>query len=89
MGHMPPHPRLNLSGTLTYMKTAYGPTGIPMRLPPQSHHYPQVNQQFPFLSTLDLPNFSIVLNDPILHSPHWLVIPSKLPSNIPKFDDKL
>jgi hypothetical protein len=70
------------------MQTAYGPTGIPTRLPPQSHQYPQVNRQFPFLSTLYLPDLSRILNDPILHSPHWPVIPAKLPSDIPKFDGK-
>jgi hypothetical protein len=70
------------------MQTAYGPTGIPMGLPPQSHQYPQVNRQLPFLATLDLPDLSRILNDPILHSPHWPVIPAKLPSDIPKFDGK-
>jgi hypothetical protein len=89
MGYMPPHPRLNLSRTSTYMQTDYGPTSMPIRLPPQSHQYPQVNRQFPFLSTLYLPNLSRILNDPILHSPHWPIIPSKLSSNIPKFDGKL
>jgi hypothetical protein len=52
MPQNPPQP--NLSGLSTYMQTAYGPTGIPMGLPPQSHQYPQVNRQFPFLATLDL-----------------------------------
>jgi hypothetical protein len=89
MGYMPPHPRSNLSGHSMYMQTAYGPTGIPMGLPPQSHQYPQVNRQLPFLATLDLPDLSRILNDPILHSPHWPVIPAKLPSDIPKFDGKL
>jgi hypothetical protein len=28
------------------------------------------------------------MNDPIFHSPVWLIIPAKLPSNIPKFDEK-
>jgi hypothetical protein len=88
MGYMPPHPCLNLSGTSTYMQTAYGPTGIPMGLPPQSHQYPQVNRQLPFLATLDLPDLSRILNDPILHSPHWPIIPAKLPFDIPKFDSK-
>jgi hypothetical protein len=89
MGYMPPNPpRQNLSGLSTYMQTAYGPTGIPMGLPPQSHQYPHVNRQFPFLATLDLPDLSRILNDPILHSPHWPVIPAKLPSDIPKFDGR-
>jgi hypothetical protein len=58
-------------------------------LPPQSHQYPQVNRQLPFLTTLDLRDLSRILNDPIHHSPQWPVIPAKLPSNIPKFDDKV
>jgi hypothetical protein len=77
-----------MPGYSHYMKTAYGPTGLPTRLPPQSHQYPQVNQQLPFLTTLDLLYLSRILNDPIHHSPQWLVIPAKLPSDIPKFDDK-
>jgi hypothetical protein len=70
------------------MQTAYGPTGLPTRLPPQSHQYPHVNRQLPFLATLDLPNLSMILNDPICHSPQWPTIPTKLPSDIPKFDGK-
>jgi hypothetical protein len=70
------------------MHIAYGPTGIPARLPPQIHQYPHVNRKLPFLATLDLPNLSRILNDPILHSPHWPIIPAKIPSDIPKFDGK-
>jgi hypothetical protein len=88
MGYMPPHQQPNLPGSSHYMQTAYGPTGIPMGLPPQSHQYPHVNRQLPFLATLDLPDLSRILNDPIRHSPQWPVIPAKLPSDIPKFDGK-
>jgi hypothetical protein len=70
------------------MQTTYSPTGIPMGLPPQSHQYLHVNRQLPFLATSDLPDLSRILNDPILHSPHWPVIPTNLPSDIPKFDGK-
>jgi hypothetical protein len=61
-----------------------GPTGVP--LPHQ--HYPQINQQLPFLATLDLLNLSQLTNDPIYHSLVWPAIPAKLPSDIPKFDGK-
>jgi hypothetical protein len=88
MGYMPPHTHLNLLGPLPHMKTSYGPTCILTRLPPQSHQYPQVNIKLPFLATLDLPDLSRILNDPILHSPHWPVIPAKLPFDIQKFDSK-
>jgi hypothetical protein len=80
IGYMPPHQQPNLPGSSHYMQTAYGPTGIPMGLPPQSHQYPHVNRQLPFLATLDLPDLSRILNDPINHSPQWPVIPAKLPS---------
>jgi hypothetical protein len=40
------------------------------------------------LATLDLPDLSRILNDPIRHSPQWPAIPAKLPSDIPKFDGK-
>jgi hypothetical protein len=89
MGYMsqnPPQP--SLSGLSNYLQTAYGPTGIPMGLPPQNYQFPQVNRQLPFLATLDLPDLSRILNDPILHSPHWPIIPAKLPSDIPKFDGR-
>jgi hypothetical protein len=85
MGYMPPNPRLNLPGPSPYMQTTYGPTGIPTGFPPQSHQYPHMNRQLPFLATLDLPNLSRILNDHVLHSPHWPVIPTKLPYDIPKF----
>jgi hypothetical protein len=70
------------------MKTTYGPTSLPMGLPPQSHQYPHVHRKLPFLATLDLLDLSRILNDPIHHSPHWPAIPAKLPSNIPKFYGK-
>jgi hypothetical protein len=79
-------PQPNLSGLSNYFQTSYGPTGIPTRLPPQKYQFPQVNRKLPFLATLDLPNLSRILNDHILHSPYWPVIPAKLSSDIPKFD---
>jgi hypothetical protein len=48
-----------------------------------------VNRQLPFLATLDFPDLSGILNDPIRHSPQWPVIPAKLPLDIPKFDGKV
>jgi hypothetical protein len=37
---------------------------------------------------LDLPDLSRILNDHILHSSQWPAIPTKLPSDILKFDGK-
>jgi hypothetical protein len=89
MNYLPPHQPLNLPGSLHYMQISYGLIGLPMGLPPQIHQYPHVNRQLPFVATQDLPDLSRILNDPIHHSPQWPAIPTKLPSNIPKFDGKL
>jgi hypothetical protein len=89
MGYMPPHQQPNLPVSSHYMKTCYGPTSIPTGIPPQSHQYPHVNRQLPFLATLDLPDLYRILNDPIHPSPQWPVTPTKLPFEIPKFDGKV
>jgi hypothetical protein len=52
---------------------------------PHQYHS-QINRQLPVLATLDLPDLCRLTNDPIFHSPIWLVIPAKLPSDILKFD---
>jgi len=49
---------------------------------------PSLHQPLPFLATLDLLDLSQLTNDPISHSWLWPPIPSKLPSDIPKFDGK-
>jgi hypothetical protein len=54
---------------------------------PHQYH-PQVNQQLPFLATLNLLDLSRLTNDLIFHSLVWPVIQDKLPSDIPKFDGK-
>jgi hypothetical protein len=87
-GYYPILPPQGQPGSSLWGKTAYAPTGLPTGLPPQSHQYPQVNRKLPFLATLDLPDLSRILNDPIRHSPQWPAIPAKLPSDIPKFDGK-
>jgi hypothetical protein len=45
----------------------------------QNYQFPQVNRQLSFLTALDLPDLSRILDDHILHSSYWPVIPSKLP----------
>jgi hypothetical protein len=90
MGYLPQNPpQPNLLGLSNYLQTAYGPTGIPTRLPPHNYQFPQVNRQLPFLATLDLSDLSRILNDPIFHYPYWPIIPAKLPSDIPKFDGRV
>ena len=44
--------------------------------------------RLPFLATLNLPDLSRLMNDPVSHNPSWPTIPNKLPSNIPKFEGK-
>jgi hypothetical protein len=89
MSYFLPQQPLNLPGSSHYMQTAYGPTGLSMGLPPQSHQYSHVNRQLPFLATLDLQDMSRILNDSICHSPQWPAIPAKLLFDIPKFDGKV
>jgi len=45
-----------------------------------------LNQQLPFVATLELPDLNRLTNDPIAYAPWWPVIPHKLPSDIPKFN---
>ena len=47
-------------------------------------HHPRL----PFLTTLNLPDLSRLTNDPVAHDPAWPAIPTKLPSDIPKFEPK-
>jgi hypothetical protein len=42
-----------------------------------------------YLASLNILDLSKLMNDPILHDPTWPAIPTKLPSNIPKFEGKL
>jgi hypothetical protein len=43
----------------------------------------------PYLASLNIPDLSKLKNDPILHDPTWPNMPTKLPSDIPKFEEKL
>lgn len=47
------------------------------------------NPQLPFLTTLELLDVSKLTNDPILHNPYWPSVPTKIPSDCPKFDGKV
>jgi hypothetical protein len=52
--------------------------------------FPGYNQQLklPFLATLHLVELTRLLNDLICHDPRWPPMPTKFPSDIPKFNDK-
>ena len=45
--------------------------------------------RLPFLTTLNLHDLSRLMNDPVSHDLAWLAVPTKLPSDIPKFKGKL
>jgi hypothetical protein len=42
----------------------------------------------PYLASLNIPDLTKITNDPILHDPTWPFMPTKLPSDIPKFEGK-
>ena len=42
----------------------------------------------PFLATLNLPDLSRLKNDHVLCNLSWPIVPTKLPSDIPKFEGK-
>ena len=44
--------------------------------------------RLPFLATLNLPDLLRLTNDPMSHDPTWLEVPTRLPSDIPKFKGK-
>ena len=67
-------------------QSTYGPTSGYM--PYQYYQYVEPNHQLPFLATLDLLDFSKLINYPIQHNASWPPIPVNLPSDIPKFDGK-
>jgi hypothetical protein len=48
----------------------------------------KVNRQIPFIATLYLSDLLRLINDLIFHDPNWPPIPTKLPSDIQKFDGK-
>jgi hypothetical protein len=54
---------------------------------PFFHGYHQ-QPKLPFLTTLHLPDLTRLLNNPICHDPRWPPMPTKLPSDIPKFEAK-
>ena len=47
-------------------------------------HHPRL----PFHMTLNLPDLLRLTNDHVAHDLAWPVVPTKIPSNIPKFEGK-
>ena len=48
-----------------------------------------VRPKLPFLATLNFPDLSKLMNDLVRHDPSWPPVPTKLPSDIPKFKGKV
>ena len=48
-----------------------------------------INPQLTFLATLELPDVSKIMNDPILHNPYRPLVPTKVPGDCPKFEGKV
>jgi hypothetical protein len=52
------------------------------------HHNSFTNTLLPFWVNFNFPNLSQLKNDPIHHHTLWPLIPTKLPLDIPKFDER-
>ena len=63
----------------------YAPTN-PTTIAAPSHINLGLN--LPFMAHLNLPDLSWLTNDPIHHQAFWPPMPTKLPSDIPKFEGK-
>jgi hypothetical protein len=49
---------------------------------------PPTPPPMPYFTSLNIPDLIKLMNEPILHDPTWPNMPTKLPSNIPKFEGK-
>jgi hypothetical protein len=49
---------------------------------------PPPNPSMTYLASHNIPDLTKLTNDPVLHDPTWLNMPTKLPSDIPKFEGK-
>jgi hypothetical protein len=43
----------------------------------------------PYLASLNIPDLTKLTNDPIFHDPTWPNMPTKIPTDIPKFEGKI
>ena len=69
--------------TFTFGNLGAGPTS-------HAHTFQApVRPKIPFLEALNLPNLSKLMNDPVRHDATWPPVPTKLPSDIPKFEGKV
>jgi hypothetical protein len=50
---------------------------------------PPPSPQMPYLASLNIPYLTKLTNDLILHDRTWPAMPTKLPLDIPKFEEKM
>jgi hypothetical protein len=50
---------------------------------------PMPPPDMPYLASLNILDINKLTNDPIFHNPTWPTMPTKIPSNIPKFEGKV
>ena len=74
-----------LGGNLPHMTPPLGGIG-PNLVQPTTVSHP--SSSLPFMASLNLPDLARLTNDPIRHDPAWPHMPTKLPSDIPKFEGK-
>ena len=67
----------------------YGNMGASPSNPQAGTFNTPVRPKLPFLATLNLIYFLKLMNDPMRHNSSWPPIPTRLPSDIPKFKGKV
>ena len=67
----------------------YGNMGASPSNPQAGTFSDPVRTKLPFLATLNFPDLSKLMNDPMRHNSYWPPVPTKLPSDIPKFEGKV
>ena len=74
----------------TYFGMPYGGSGLYANQYPYNQNTQNLfaPTKLPFLVTLELPNLSKLMNDPIRHHFAWPPVSVKIPIDIPKFDGK-
>ena len=91
--HTAPHTALGGIGPYTMvppqaplaMHMHYAPAN-PTTIPSPSHI--NLGSNLPFMAHLNLPDLALLTNDPIRDQTFWPPMPTKLPSDIPKFEGK-
>jgi hypothetical protein len=71
--------------TLASSPTFYGNSGA-SQTPGPSFPINSSHSKLSSMETLDMPDLSILLNEPIFHDPHWPPFLNTLPSDILKFE---